>query len=440
MTLRAAIALGASALVLGGIAAAGVTAADHGDAKTLKAARQEAGRAGKLLDKARAEEAVAHAEAAVRFAPQVASYRTLLGLSYMKAGRFTSAHSAFADALTLDPQDGRAALNLALAQIAEGQWSAARETLDANARTIAPSDRGLAIALAGDPSAAVEILGAAVRAPDADAKTRQNFALALALAGQWQMAKTMVSVDLPPLEADKRIMHWAQFAKPKSASDQVASLLGVQPVMDAGMPVALALNAPVGVAEAAPVEAFMPGQSAGKAVVEIAVPAPALPGKPVEVAAAPAELNAAAVAIRFAAPREVLQALPARSAPVLVARAPYKARLASAPSLATVATDAPARGNYYVQLGAFQSASVARDRWAAIRSRAPLFAAYQPQGVNASVKGGSFYRLSVGGFPRGEATRLCASWRAKGGKCFVRIGAGDQMAAWLKAGMQVASR
>ena len=437
MTLRAAIALGASALVLGGIAAAGVTAADHQDDKALKIARKHANQADRLLNKAHADQAVAEAEAAVRLAPQVAGYRTLLGLSYLKAGRFTSAHSAFADALSLDPQDGRAALNLALAQIAEGQWSAARETLDANERTIAPADRGLAVALAGDPAAGVEILNAAVRSPDADAKTRQNFALALALAGEWPLAKTMVAIDLSPIEADKRIVQWAQFAKPTSASDQVASLLGVQPVADAGMPVALALNAPVPVASAKPVDTFMPGQADGKPVVEVAVPAPALPGAPVEIAAAP-QLDAAAVAIRFAAPREVLQALPARQAPTLMAQTAYKARLSKAFAYAAQAK-APAAGNYYVQLGAFENAAVAQEKWSAI-SRASAFAAYQPQGMHASVKGGNYYRLSVGGFSRREADRLCAGWRAKGGKCFVRQGAGDQMAAWLKAGVQVASR
>ncbi|MFX6040683.1 hypothetical protein ABTE96_22175, partial [Acinetobacter baumannii] len=81
------------------------------------------------------------------------------------------------------PDDGRAALSLALAQIATGNWEGARATITAHANHIAPADRGLAIALAGDPAGAVDILTAAARAPEADAKTRQNLALALALAG-----------------------------------------------------------------------------------------------------------------------------------------------------------------------------------------------------------------------------------------------------------------
>ncbi|WP_430983686.1 hypothetical protein, partial [Escherichia coli] len=81
---------------------------------------------------------------------------------------------------------------LALAQIATGDWAGARKTLDTHAATIPVADRGLAIALAGDPATAVEVLEPAARAPEADAKIRQNFALSLALAGRWREAQTVV--------------------------------------------------------------------------------------------------------------------------------------------------------------------------------------------------------------------------------------------------------
>ena len=45
---------------------------------------------------------------------------------------------------------------------------------------------------------------------------------------------------------------------------------------------------------------------------------------------------------------------------------------------------------------------------------------------------GSLYRLSVGGFAREDATALCRSYKAKGGSCFVRASAGDQIASWVK--------
>src|SRR5690606_15546062 len=112
-------------------------------------------------------------------------YRELLGQAYLLAGRFASARQAFTDVLTLDPSNGRAALNLALTEIAGGDWSGARDTLAVHANTIPASDLGLAFALAGDPVKAVEILAPAAREANAGAKTRQNLALALALAGRW---------------------------------------------------------------------------------------------------------------------------------------------------------------------------------------------------------------------------------------------------------------
>ncbi|MGJ3628208.1 hypothetical protein AB5I41_16950 [Sphingomonas sp. MMS24-JH45] len=133
------------------------------------------------------------------------------------------------------------ALNLALAQIATGKWAEARTTLDRHADTVPTADRGLALALAGDPAAAVTLLTAATRTAAADAKTRQNLALAMALSGEWQQARTLIGLDLAPAEADARIVQWAALARPAGASDQVAALLGVTPAADPGQPVALAL-------------------------------------------------------------------------------------------------------------------------------------------------------------------------------------------------------
>ncbi|MEI9851593.1 MAG: tetratricopeptide repeat protein [Sphingomonas sp.] len=60
------------------------------------------------------------------------------GLSAL--GRFVSARQAFTDALSLDPGNGRVALNLALTEIAAGDWSGARNTLETHANTI-PAQR-----------------------------------------------------------------------------------------------------------------------------------------------------------------------------------------------------------------------------------------------------------------------------------------------------------
>ncbi|QNA84146.1 tetratricopeptide repeat protein [Sphingomonas sp. So64.6b] len=431
------------AMVQGGVATASTRSATNGE----KQAAKEVASARKALAKGKYDQAVVHAEAAVGFGPQVVSYRMVLAQSYLKAGRFTSARQSFTDVLALDPSNGGAALQLALAQIAEGNWDGARRTLDANASIIPASDRGLAVALAGDPGAAVEILTVAARTPDADAKTRQNLALALALAGRWQDAKTLVAVDVAPGEVDKRIMQWASFARPTSASDQVAALLGVTPAQDAGQPVALALNMASGTALAskdpAPIDTFMPGTPANAVAVAADM------GTPVPPSIAAPETSVASVAapasyVSFGPRQEMLQAIPARVAAVKSeprmtpgAIVPQVARVVVAKPKpvvgAAVAPRAAAKGNFFIQLGAFDSAAVAKDAWSRIARRNESFGAHTPSGMPIKSGAGSFYRLSVGGFAREDATALCRSYKAKGGSCFVRASAGDQVASWVKA-------
>jgi Flp pilus assembly protein TadD/cell division protein FtsN len=419
--------LGSTAIVTASIADA--TAREQSRAE--KNGREEAAAAQAALAKGNPDAAIRHAEAAVAFEPQVVGYRMILGQSYLKAGRFTSARDAYADVLTLDDGNGKAALRYALAQIATGDWAGARKTLDAHAATIPVSDRGLAIALAGDPGTAVELLGAAARAPEADAKTRQNFALSLALAGRWREAQTVVAMDVAPADVAKRILDWSTFSRPKSASDQVATLLGVTSVMDAGQPAALALNTTPhadgsALAAAAPIDTVMP-----KAVEQP-------PAEPVAVASAeakPASFGPSVAAVVFGERKEVVQPIP-----VSVADAKYPAgRVAALKTVAAVASRAPAHGNFFVQLGAYETAGVAHDAWGRAARRYAGFAGHTPQGMTITASGKSFYRLSVGGFARGDAVAMCERYRASGGTCFVRAGAGDQVAMWAK-GRELASR
>ena len=450
MNTRPLITIGLSVLVLGG-AMAGYTGtsgiAFAGTQDSAKIAAQQFDKARRSLAQGRFDAAVAQAEEAVGYDPQVAAYRVLLGQAYLKAGRFGSARSAFGDALTLEPGNGKAALHLALAEIAEGNWDGARRTLDANASIIAVSDRGLAIALAGDPATAVELLGTAARSPEADAKTRQNYALALALAGRWDDAKTVVAMDVAPDKVDARLEEWASFAKPTSASDQVASLLGVTPVLDPGQPVRLALNGNpnVGLAAAKPVDDYMPSAPAG--AVEVAADM----GTPV--AAEPTAVAASVSNVSFAPRQEVVQPLPPRAVRAIpVKRGGAAGAVAVKPHAAVIETPKPAvsapvmagtkpgKGNYFVQLGAFQNAAVAKDAWGRMVRANAGFAGQRPSGMPVSTRAGSFYRLSLGGFARGDAEALCRQHKASGGNCFVRAGAGDKAAAWVKPGVQVASR
>lgn len=452
MNARRILTIGVSAFVLGapiigGPSLIGGLAVASGTVVTqdAKQAAKQAQAARKALKGGNAQLAVTHAEAAVTFDPRNGAYRELLGETYLFAGRFVSAAQALNEALSLDPANGRTALNLALAQIANGEWTTARQTLETHAATIPASDRGLAIALTGDPGAAVTLLLDAARQPGADAKTRQNLALSLALAGQWQQARAVAAVDVSPDQLDARIMQWASFARPQNAYDQVASLLGVTPVADNGQPQQLALAHSMTTAVAAqqvadPVEAYMPDTgTAASAVAPTAGADVAMTGEVV----APAITAPSGQQIVFAPRQEIVQALPAAAVKTAVAKAEVGARkpLQIAAPAPEVASFKPGKGSWFVQLGAYDSTGVARDAWGRAVKHSPVLKNLTPSSASVSTRAGTFHRLAVGGFDRSGADTLCRKVRASGGSCFVRTGAGDKVASWAKpARTQFASR
>lgn len=429
--LSALLLTGTVGLVTHGVAPA--VATGRVDARAEKQAAGEAAKARRALARRQWDKAVALAEAAVEHNGNDAGHRQLLGSAYLRAGRFQSAAQALGDVLVLQPDNAGAALNLALARIALGQWAEARELLDVHAAAMPAADRGLALALAGDPMRAVEVLTDAARTPVADAKTRQNLALAMALAGRWQEARVLIGVDMTPVEADQRIMQWVAFARPAGAADQVASLLGVTPAADPGQPLAIALAGAASPAQqqAAVVDAYMPGRAPAEVEAAAAVTAEA---PAAEVAKAP---DALPLVERFLATQAApaTAAAPMTGVKLLTARAPYKRALA--PRKAAVA----AKGSWSVQIGAYRNAAVSQQGWARATRRLPAMAGYAPAEMTATVNGARFRRLSVSGFSRAAAVTLCQRYRAQGGACFVRPGAGEQVAAWHKpARVQFAAR
>lgn len=441
MVLKNKLRLTVAAVAFAGLTIAGGLSVSAGsDTRADQRAAASAKAAGKALSKHSSGAAIVAAENAVMLSPRNGGYRTLLGQSYLAAGRFTSAVTALNEALQLDPSDSAAALHLALAQIGTGDWSGAKLTLQSH-DGIPAADRGLAFALAGDPATAVGILTAAARETGADAKTRQNLALSLALAGRWPDARTVASLDMSPADVDKRMLEWINFAQPKSAADQVAALLGVTPIEDAGRPAQLALSqSGTAIAAAAapvdPVDAFMPDKGE-VAVADVAQPQP-LPV--IEAAPAPVPMIAAPVAMADTGPKiEFAPRAEVAPAPVVVRQ---RVAVRTAVAKVAVAPRPVSKGNYFVQLGAFQNAAVAQNSWKRVARRTPGLVRYAPMGVIAKVNGASFYRLSVGGFSRTEAVGLCRQVRVKGGACFVRASTGEAMAAWSKVtkGVQMASR
>jgi hypothetical protein len=385
----------------------------------------------------------------------------LLADLYLKNGRFLSAEHAYSDVLTLDPVNARAGLTRTLAMIGQGKSGEAMLELDRLAGTASPGDVGLAFALAGQAQRAIEILEPAARAPEANARVRQNLALAYALAGDWQRARTVGAQDLSAAELGKRLEQWAALANPATPYSQVAAILGVSPVEDAGRPTRLAL-APEAPRHQASAETSAPESAPPAPVRFAAAETPAAVGGPVEEVAEekpesfaytpPAHtdlfappVDTAAVAVPApSAPAKTDLVEPARFAAAVaslvdapVAQARQTPAVAKAPIMAfTPEKAAPVAvtrktGRYVVQIGAYRNASQVEQAWARLYKQYP-FGETQPLSTTVTIPGkGTFHRLAVSGFDRpADASRLCHSIRSKGGSCFVRATAGDAPVRW----------
>lgn len=444
------LALGMS--LTGGHPGHGTSSTASAEAKQLQIAAEAAAKADVALSAQNFRNAIRFAETAVEYAPRNAAYRMMLGQAYLGAGRFSSAETSFSDTLTLAPDNGRAALNLALTEIAQGKYDQALTTLGDYRTKMALSDYGLAVGLAGDVRTAVATLEGAVRAGDNSAKTRQNLALSYALAGRWADARVTAMQDLSGNDVNDRIAQWATFVRPASSYDQVASLLGVRPVSDAGQPTRLALNGfvdtDVAAVETAPASASAP-TSTDQPAVETAQAATVAAPPAFETSATVAQSTSSGVVM--GEHREVVQMLPATYAnnergneTVRVAAGPAKQmvvpvmkqqpRISGAfvqPKRIVRSVEA---GRYVVQLGAFENALVSRDAWRRLSARYAL-SHYDPANSAAKISGANFVRLSVGGFEnRAEAVRVCARIRNGGGTCFVRGVLGDAPAQWAQRG------
>ena len=382
--------------------------------------------------------AINSAEKAVENTPDDAGFRALLGNCYFAAGRFASAEAAYKDSLTIYAQQPQVILKLSLSQIALGKNDEAVRFLNSARAMLDAADFGLALALAGRPTDAIAVLDANARLQGADARVRQNLALAFALAGDWTQARVVAAQDLPAGSVDERIQQWMQLAKPSKPSDQVASLTGVTPAaVDAGQPVRLAFrktetrtaaaapapapqaappapeftsaSAPVAVAAAEPVPAFVPPPP--PPVVEVAPPPPP--------AIVPEFVAASAPEAVYTAPLPPAKPVRAKAKPVV--------RNAAAPLRSGKSTAV-------VQLGSYRSPEQVAAGWATLTKRYPALREYLPMRARFDSPKGTFWRLSIQGFKsQGEAQSRCQVLRSRGGACFVRGAAGD-------APVQIASR
>jgi len=410
-------------------------------------ASKSADKAREALEEGKVSKAVAHAEAAVSASPRDGHYRALLGQAYLNDGRFASAAAALGEAMELGAGDSNTVIALALANIAQGKPAAAVELLNSHSDIVPASDAGLALALAGDTQSAIYVLTGAARQPGADARTRQNLALAFALSGRWAQARVLASQDLPLDKLEGRMAEWSKLAEQPKPEMRVASLIGTEVQADAGMPVRLALsNFPADTrmaAAEAPAESVAPPPvelaSADSAIRTVELPMPQRDASgvvPVTDLPAPApvihaESHAYRHAPRVAGANKSESAAVAQKAAELAARITPQVFNAKAPS------------GWAVQLGAYDSLAVAKEKWSAIQKRNHALAAFPGASYAADVKGRTFYRLTVNGLKsRADALSLCSELKAAGQACFVREMGGSEAIQWAAkaAPVRLASR
>jgi hypothetical protein len=455
------------AVLLSGCATQGGVFSGLGNAKSDRAEAPVA--------PAQADRRIASAEAAVAADPHNAALRAALGSAYLDAGRFSSAVTSFDDAIELGDKSGGTALRIALALTGEGNHAEAVAVLSDWSDAIAPSDLGLAYALAGQPERGIKLMADAIRAGDDSAKTRQNLAYALALNGNWKEAKIMAAQDVPADKLGARMAEWVKLTGPEYSQHRVAALLGAPVgVTDLGQPVYLALNntpsvqqlaveaaaiappAPVTeVAFAEPVAAELPPVAAETRVAPVAVQ----PSKPAEdfktafaavTSASETVAQVAQDAIRFVQ-EPVVQAFSPRAEPapatIRVALPEAKPARAAAPSRATQAADASPRaatvaranGTHLVQLGSFGSESSARRAWNVYTKRYPELAGHKLVISEAVVGGKRYWRVSAGGFDNAGSRAMCGRVKGKGEGCFA-YAEGRPLPGAVDTGVRLAAR
>lgn len=400
--------------------------------KVLAEARQ-------ALSKGQTDKAISLAEGLVATNPREASYRSLLGQAYLRAGRFESAAQSLNDAMKLGDNSARTALSLALAQAGAGKNREAVAILDDWRDAIPAADLGLAYALAGESNRGVAILSDALRGGDNTPKLRQNLAYAYALDGRWREARVMAAQDVPADQLDARISDWAHKAKPEDGRVRVASLIGAPIRTDSGMPAELALNASSDQEQLA-------AETAAQRSPAVAVAAngelPAATENPAELAqyqpvAAPASLPepAAAVAAPTAVPVEqafastfgepASAALLQPAAPKAKAKKPARVAVAAPaahrPGLRPRRAAAPVVGkgaSHAIQLGSFSSEQGARRAWGYYAKRNPELRNFKMAIAPATVRGKKFWRVAATGLDGNGAGGLCSKVKSRGGVCF----------------------
>ena len=315
-----------------------------------------------------------------------------MAMGALQQGRFAEAAAAQASILAQNPEDRRAQLGYALAQLGLGHTEQAVARLRALVADggAADADVGLALALAGEAQEGVAVLEQAALRPDASLRTRQNLALALALADSWPRARALVEREVGPQQATWRLTQWAAWAA-LPPPHRLAGFLGVPPGSAAPVTLVEAATPPLPGAAGAP----QASQLAAAALethpaADATTTSPALADKPVALAAA--------------------------DAPVLPEPKPEPAASATG-----AREQAQPKARWVIQLAAYRNVAAFRPGWSRLqKAHEDLLGRYEPRLV-AGAQADGWHRLTVGSFmARAEADAECRALRRAGVECFVR--------------------
>ena len=139
------------------------------------------------------------------------------GMSYLRAGRFADARSSLERALALR-EDARIYNALGVVADSEGDRGLAQAYYRLGLQ-VAPdwrmlkSNLGLSLALSGRPREALALLAPLAEEAEAGMRDRQNYALALAMAGMREQALAVARADLPADQARAAIHRYEGMAR-----------------------------------------------------------------------------------------------------------------------------------------------------------------------------------------------------------------------------------
>ena len=349
-----------------------------------------------------------------------------LGLALALAGQADRGVAMLAQALRDGQNSPKLRQNLAYAYALQGNWRAARvmaaEDVPAD-QLDARISEWARVGKAEDHRARVAGL---LQVPlVADAGQPEHLALNLFPAHSAMVAEAAARVPASADAAQQRTASSSgELPAVASLEAPVATPIPLPPLQQAEAEEETSLEAIDPTPSAGFVAAFNAQSDAAEAMVPALAPLPQ----------GASFADAAQDAVRFVSNpvvQTVAQAAPEPAAPRAAAQAPRRAQQDVAPRIAgqaerqaassTPAESSPAPmandGDHLIQLGSYASRAQAEAGWKTLTKRYPQLSRFERVITEAEVRGKKYYRVSAGGFEKGDARDMCSTLKGKGQGC-----------------------